>query len=60
MDPDVRTAIVAVGMVFCLLLGGLTLGVIAESGLDILSLASLLIVGLLLIGLIGAMRNPPE
>ncbi|HSJ17202.1 MAG TPA: hypothetical protein VK920_03845 [Solirubrobacterales bacterium] len=60
MDPDVRTAIIAVGMVFCLLLGGLTLGVIAESGLDILSLASLLIVGLLLIGLIGAMRNPPE
>jgi hypothetical protein len=60
MDPDVRTAIVAVGMVFCLLLGGLTLGVIAESGLDILSVVSLLIVGLLLIGLIGAIRNPPE
>ena len=60
MDPDVRTAILAVGMVFCLLLGGLTLGVIAESGLDILSLTSLLIVGLLLIGLIGAIRNPPQ
>lgn len=60
MDPDVRTAIVAVGMVFCLLLGALTLGVIAESGLDILSVTSLLIVGLLLIGLIGAIRNPPQ
>jgi hypothetical protein len=60
MDPDVRTAIVAVGMVFCLMLGGLTLGVIAESGLDILSLTSLVIVGLLLVGLIGAIRNPPE
>jgi hypothetical protein len=60
MDPDVRTAIVAVGMVFCLLLVALTLGVIAESGLDILSLTSLLIVGLLLVGLIGAIRNPPE
>ena len=60
MDPDVRTAIVAVGMVFCLMLAALTLGVIAESGLDILSLTSLVIVGLLLVGLIGAIRNPPE
>ncbi len=60
MDPDVRTAILAVGIAFVALLGGLTLAEIAESGLDILSLISLGLVAMLLIGLIGAIRNPPD
>jgi hypothetical protein len=60
MDPEIRIAILAVGVVFLLLFLTLTLGVVADSGLDILSATSLVIIALLLTGLIGAMRNPPD
>jgi hypothetical protein len=59
MDPDVRTAIVAIGVVFCVLFLTLTLGVVADSGLDVLSVASFAIIALIAIGLVGAIRNPP-
>lgn len=60
MDADARTAILGVGIAFGTLLGALTIGEIADSGLDILTLLSLGIVAMLLIGLIGAIRHPPE
>jgi hypothetical protein len=60
MDPDARTAILGVGVAFVALLAALTLGVIADSGLDILSLTSLVVIALLAFGLIGALRNPPD
>jgi hypothetical protein len=60
MDPDARTAVLVVGVVFCVLFGGLTLGVVAESGLDILSILSFAIISLIAIGLLGAIRNPPD
>lgn len=60
MDPDARTAILGVGVAFVALLAALTLGVIADSGLDILSLTSLIVIALLAFGLIGALRNPPD
>ncbi|MGI8460055.1 MAG: hypothetical protein ACR2OC_00235 [Solirubrobacterales bacterium] len=59
MDPDTRSALLAVGVVFCLAFTAMTVLVIAESGLDILTVTSLLIVGMVLSGLIGAYRNPP-
>ena len=60
MDPDMRTALLAVGTVFCLAFGAMTLLVIAESGLDILTFVSLVIIARVLFGLYGAFRNPPR
>jgi hypothetical protein len=60
MDPDVRTAVLAVAVLFCVLFLTLTLGVVADSGLDILTVTSFVIIGLIAIGLIGAIRNPPQ
>jgi hypothetical protein len=60
MNPDLRLALLAVAAVFCLAFGAMTLTVIGDSGLDILTITSLAIVALILIGLYGAIRNPPE
>ena len=60
MDSEIRTAILAVGIVFVVLFLTLTLGVVADSGLDVISVTSLGIIVLLLIGLIGAIRHPPD
>jgi hypothetical protein len=59
MNPDLRLALLAVAAVFCLAFGAMTLTVIADSGLDVLTVTSLAIVALILIGLYGAFRNPP-
>jgi hypothetical protein len=60
MDPEIRTAILAVGVVFCVFILTLTLAVVAESGLDIISVTSFVIVALIALGLVGAMRSPPR
>ena len=60
MDPEVRTALLAVGIIFCAGFAGITLTVAAESSFDIFTLISLLIVGMIAAGLIGAIRNPPD
>ena len=60
MEPEVRTAVLTAGVVFCLLFLTLTIGVVADSGLDVLTVASFVAIGLLAIGLIGAIRNPPD
>jgi hypothetical protein len=60
MNPDLRLALLAVATVFCLAFGAMTLSVIADSGLDILTLISLGIVAMVLLGLYGAIRNPPQ
>jgi hypothetical protein len=60
MDPDLRTALLVLGVVFCAGFLALTLSAAAESGFDILTLVSLLIVGMIATGLIGAIRNPPD
>lgn len=60
MDPDLRTALLAVGGFFCVAFGAMTLIVISDSGLDILTFTSLVIIALVLIGLWGAVKNPPR
>jgi hypothetical protein len=60
MEPEIRTAVLTVGVLFCVLFLTLTIGVVADSGLDILTVTSFVIIGLLAIGLIGAIRNPPQ
>lgn len=43
-----------------LLLGGLTIDVMVRTGFDILVLISLVIVGMVGFGVLGALFNPPE
>jgi len=59
MDPDVRTALLVVGMLFCALFGLMTATVVAQDGIDVLSVTAFGIVAMVMIGLLGALRNPP-
>jgi hypothetical protein len=43
-----------------LLLGGLTIDVMVRTGFDVLVLISLVIVGMVGFGVVGALFNPPE
>lgn len=60
MDPDLRTALLIAGLIFVGLFGAMTLSVILDSGIDVLTVASTLIVVMLALPLIGALRNPPD
>ena len=70
MDPDLRTALLLLGLIFCGFFAVVTLYVIVDTGLslktygDIGALGlygiSLLIVVMIAAGLIGALRNPPD
>jgi hypothetical protein len=54
-----RNAFLLVALVFCLAFGGMTATVAAQSGLDILTVVSFLIVVMLMLAVLGALRNPP-
>jgi len=60
LDPDVRTARLPTGIIFCVGFAAMTLSVAADSSFDIFTVVSLLIVGMIAAGLIGAIRNPPD
>ena len=60
MDPNLRSAILVVGLIFVILFGGMTLVVLAQDGLTILVVFSLLIVGLLGVAIWGAINAPPD
>ena len=70
MDPDLRNALLILGLIFCGFFAVVTLYVIVDTGLRlrtygdigaiILYAISLLIVVLIAAGLIGALRNPPD
>ena len=70
MDPDLRNALLLLGLLFCGFFAAVTIYVIVDSGLRlrtygdlgaiILYGISLLIIGLIAAGLIGALRNPPD
>jgi hypothetical protein len=53
------SAFLWVALVFCLLFGGMTAAVAVESGFDVFTLASFLIVLMILLAVLGALRNPP-
>ena len=55
-----RSAFLLVALAFCLLFGGMTAAVAAQSGVDIFTAVSFLIVAMIGIGVIGALRNPPD
>lgn len=54
-----RTGTLAAALAFVALLAGLTISVIVDTGLDILSAISLLVLALVASGIVGALRNPP-
>jgi hypothetical protein len=60
MDPNARNALLVIGLVFVFLFGGMSLVVLAEDGLTILVVFSLLIVVLLGIALWGAINGPDD
>jgi hypothetical protein len=69
MDPDLRTALLGIGLVFCAFFGIVTISSLIESGIslrtygDLAALGlygvSLGIIGMIAAALIGAIRNPP-
>jgi hypothetical protein len=70
LDPDLRNALLWLGLLFCGFFAVVTLYVIVDTGLRlrtygdigaiILYAISLLIIGMIAAGLIGAIRNPPD
>jgi quinol-cytochrome oxidoreductase complex cytochrome b subunit len=55
-----RTAILAIVLVFIVAFAGLTIHAVAQSGPDALTVLSLLVLALLGFGVVGALRHPPE
>lgn len=70
MDPDLRTALLGVGIGFCAVFGALTIYAAVKLGIglqtfgDLLALGflalSFLVIAMIAAGLIGAIRNPPD
>jgi hypothetical protein len=70
LDPDLRNALLLLGLVFCGFFAAVTIYVIVDTGLSLrtygdigaigLYAVSLGIVGMIAAGLIGALRNPPD
>jgi hypothetical protein len=54
-----REALLWVALVFCLLFGAATASVAAQSGFDVFTAISFLIVVMLMLAVLGAIRNPP-
>jgi hypothetical protein len=59
LDPTTRTTLLGFGLLFCVLFGLMTISVALDSGFDIFTVISLLVIGMIAAGLIGAIRNPP-
>jgi hypothetical protein len=70
LDPDLRNALLLIGLIFCGFFAAVTVYVIADTGLHLrtygdigaigLYAVSLLIVVMIAAGLLGALRNPPD
>jgi hypothetical protein len=70
VDPDLRNALLLLGLLFCGFFAVVTVYVIVDTGLRLrtygdigaigLYAVSLLIVVMIAAGLIGALRNPPD
>ena len=54
-----RTAVLLCSLLFTMLLGFLTLYVLLESGPDILTVVSLVVLGLFVFGIFGALTTAP-
>ncbi len=67
---DIRTAVLGIGIIFCVGLLAMTAAVVAEIDIQQWNLSSLLLIGfivfgiaiiaMILLALISALRNPPD
>jgi hypothetical protein len=57
---DARRIVLGVVLLFVVGMGGLTIQAVADHGFDLLAALSLLVLALFGIGVVGALRNPPE
>ena len=55
-----RSLLLWVALVFCLLFGAATASVASQSGVDIFTLISFLIILMIMLAVLGAIRNPPR
>jgi hypothetical protein len=55
-----REPILAIVLVFIAALAALTIHALVQSGPDILTVLSLLVLGLFGFGVVGALRHPPD
>ena len=55
-----RSLLLWLALVFCLLFGAATASVAAQSGVDIFTLVSFLIIVMIMLAVLGAIRNPPR
>jgi hypothetical protein len=60
VEPEVRAAVIFVGLIFVFLFGGSALVVAGRDGFDILTVISLAIAVMILLAVIAAIRGPPE
>jgi hypothetical protein len=60
VEPGARAAVIFVGLLFVFLFGGSALVVAGRDGIDVLTVISLAIAGLILLAVIAAIREPPE
>lgn len=59
MGPTTRTALLGFGLAFCAFFALITISAAIDTGFGIFTVISLLIVGMIVSGLISAIRNPP-
>ena len=59
MDPRLRSALLGTGVGFCVFFALLSIEVAVHDGIDILTVVSLVVIGMIGAALIGAIRNPP-
>jgi len=55
-----REALLWIALAFCLFFGAATASVAAQYGIDIFTVISFLIIVLLMLAVLGAIRNPPR
>ena len=55
-----RSAVFVSVLAFIALLAGLTLSVAIETGPDVLTIGSLLVLGMFAFGIVGALRHPDD
>jgi hypothetical protein len=60
VSSDLRTALLVCGLVFVVLFAAMTLSVALKDGVTILIVASVAVIALLAVALIGALREPRD
>jgi hypothetical protein len=60
VDPDLRNALLIGGLVFVGLFAAMTIAIAVQYGVDVLTVAAIVVVVFLALPLIGALRNPPK